>query len=122
EEIDSGDEGADVDSSDDEHQQEDGEEEEEEEEGAGGEQEESSDNKINKEGQVWRPREANFVKVDARTEPRSNSSLNKGDITIGSIVQMFHYFVPLRLVGHSARAHEPEADGCNEGRRSLELR
>mmetsp|Transcript_36254 Transcript_36254/g.88209 ORF Transcript_36254/g.88209 Transcript_36254/m.88209 type:complete len:359 (+) Transcript_36254:480-1556(+) len=45
-------------------------------------------------GQVWRLRDPKYVKEDRRTEPRTKPFLNKGDLSLTSIADMFVYLTP----------------------------
>lgn len=50
--------------------------------------------KLSVNGQVWRLREPQYLKTDARTLPRSKPSLNRGDIELNSISDMCTFLTP----------------------------
>lgn len=60
----------------------------------GQEQEELAPDTVTQDGQVWRRRIPTYVREDARDGPRTKPSLNKGDIVLKSIADMFSYLVP----------------------------
>lgn len=64
------------------------------EEGEGGQERDDDLRLVDAGGQVWRLRDPKYVKEDRRTAERTKPSLNKGDLTITSISEMFAYLTP----------------------------
>ena len=63
--------------------------------------------------QVWRKADPTSVRVDARTKPRTKPSLNKGDLSLKTIDQMFYYLMPEDWINIQLKYTNPKLQGTD---------